>query len=128
MIKGQINKVKMLSKHLSNTPDLDPGKHEEGGHDDVETSYNKLRPSPPIGSLDNQKRHDEGLIPDWTIPSQTPPAPSPDRPPSASSARTSSLPSEDVVLDPEASLSVERTASCSPDSPDEINASSRARK
>ena len=128
MIKGQINKVKMLSKHLSNTPDLDPGRHEEGGPDGVGTSYNKLRPSPPTDSPDIQTRRDGDLIPDQTAPSQTPPAPSPDRTPTASSAKTSSLLSEDVASDPEASLSVERMASCSPDSPEEIKASSRPRK
>ena len=118
----------MLSKHLSNTPDLDLGRHEEGGLDDVKTIHNKLHPSLPTDILNNQIHCDEGLIPGQTAPSQTPPAPSLDQPPSASSAKTSSLPSEDTVLDPEASLSAEHTASDSPDSPDEIKASSLARK
>ena len=34
-IKGLINKVKMLSKHLNNTPDLDLGRHAEDDLDDV---------------------------------------------------------------------------------------------
>jgi len=60
---------------------------------------------------------------------QMPPALSPARPPSVSSAKTSSLPSEDVGLDPEALLSADKCmASDSPDSPDEIKASSHARK
>jgi len=128
VIGGPVNKLKALSKHLSNTPDLDQGKREEDGRDDDETDYNKLYPSPPTDSRDIQRRHDEAQIPDLSRPSQRPPAPSPVRTPSASAARTSSLPSEDVASDPEASLSVERTASCSPDSPDEIKASSLARK
>jgi len=127
-IGGPLNKLKMLSKHLSNTPDLDPGKRGEGGHDGAETDYNKLYPSLPIDSPDIQTRRDEARTPGPSTLSQRPPAPSPARTPSASVAKTSSLPSEDVASDPEASLSVERTVSCSPDSPDEIKASSRARK
>ena len=127
-IGGPINKLKMLSKHLSNTPDQDPGRHAKGDFDDVEIDYSKLCLSPPTGSHDNRTHRAEAQIPDPSTPSRTPPAPSPDQTPSASAARTSSLPSEDVASDPEASLSVERTASCSPDSPDEIKASSRARK
>jgi len=125
---GPLNKLKALSKHLSNTPDQDPGRHAKGDPDDVEIDYNKLCPAPPTDSRDIQTRHDEARTPDPSIPSQRPPAPSPVRTPSASSAKTSSLPSEDIASDPEASLSVERTASGSPDSPDEIKASSLARK
>jgi len=127
-IGGPLNKIKALSKHLNNTPDQDQGKREEGGRDDDVTDYNKQCPSPPTNSHDNQTRHDGARIPDLSTPSQTPPAPSPDRTPSVSSAKTSSLPSEDVESDPEASPTVEHTASDSPDSPDEIKASSRARK
>ena len=127
-IGGPLNKIKELSKHLSNTPDLDQGKRGEGDRDDVETDYNRLCPSPPTDSCDTQTRHDEAQIPDLSKPSQTPPAPSPDRTPSVSAARTSSLPSEDVELDPEVSPSVESTASGSPDSPDELKASSLVRK
>ena len=128
IIGGPINKLKALSKHLSNTPDLDLGIHGEDGLGDAKTDYNIQCPSLPIDSHDTQTRRDEARTPGPNTPSQTPPAPSPDRTPSASSARTSSLPSEDVGLDPEASLSDKRTASDSPDSPDEIKASSRVRK
>jgi len=128
VIQGPIDKLKMLSKHLSNTPDQDPGRHVKDGLDGVETDYNKLYPSLPTDSPDTQTRRDEAQTPGPSIPFQRPPAPSPDRTPSASVARTSSLPSEDVGSDPEASLAVERMASDSPDSPDEIKASSLARK
>jgi len=53
-IGGQLNKLKMLSKHLSNTPDLDLGKREEDDLDDDETVYNKLHPSLPTDSPCNQ--------------------------------------------------------------------------
>jgi len=127
-VGGPINKLEALSKHLNNTPDLDRGKHGERDLDDAETDYSKLCPSLPIDGPDTQTHRDEVWTPGPNTPSQKPPAPSPGRTPSASSAKTSSLPSEDVGSDPEASLSDERTASDSPDSPNEIKASSRARK
>jgi len=128
VIGGPINKLKVLSKHLNNTPDLDQGKHGGDGRDGGGTDYSTLCLSPPTDSRDTQRRRDVVRTPGPNTPSQTPPAPSPGRTPSVSSARTSSLPSEDVGSDPEASLAVERTASDSPDSPDETKASSLARK
>jgi len=76
-IKGPLNKLKMLSKHLNNTPDLDPGRHEEGGRDDAGTDYNRLCPSLPTDTPDTQTHRDEAQTPGPSTPSQRPPVPSP---------------------------------------------------
>jgi len=54
---GQINKLKKLSKHLSNTPDLDPGKHDKDGPSYAKTKYNKLRFAPPNDNPNTQRHH-----------------------------------------------------------------------
>ena len=76
-IKGPLNKLKMLSKHLNNTPDLDPGRHEEGDRDDAGTDYNRLCPSLPTDTPDTQTHRDEARTPGPSTPSQRPPVPSP---------------------------------------------------
>jgi len=102
---GQINKLKELSKQLSNTPDLDRGRHDKGGPGYAETEYNILRFSPPIDSRDNPSRCGPPQIPDHPESSGTPSVPPPPRAPSATSARTSSLASSNVVEDLEESPS-----------------------
>jgi len=121
---GQINNLKRLSKHLSNTPDLAQGRHDKDGPGYAETEYNKLRSSPPNDSPDSPLRCEPLQNPDRPVSPETPSAPPPLHAPSATSARTSSLASSNAVEDPEESPSGS-TASCSPDSPDEIKASSR---
>jgi len=121
---GQINKLKKLSKHLSNTPDLDQGKHDKDGLDYVETEYNTPPHDPPIDSPDSPSRYEPPQTPDRPASSGTPSAPPPPRAPSATSARTSSLASSNAVEDPEESPAAGR-ASGSPDSPDETKPSSR---
>ena len=120
---GQINKLKKLSKHLSNTPDLDWGKRDKDGLDYVETECSTLPHDPPIDSCDNPSRCEPPQTPDRPVSSGTPSALPPPHAPSATSARTSSLASSNAVEDPEESPSGS-TASHSPDSPDEIKASS----
>ena len=120
---GQINKLKKLSKHLSNTPDLDRGKHDKDGPSYAETEYNTLRFSPPIYNRDSPSRCEPPQTPGRPESSGTPSAPLPPHAPSATSARTSSLASSNAVEDPEESPSG-GTASRSPNSPDERKASS----
>ena len=97
---GQINKLKRLSKHLSNTPDLDQGRRDKDGPGYAETEYNKLRSFPPNDNPNNPLRYE--------------PLQSPDRPESSSN----------IVEDPEESP-VAGTASDSPSSPAETKLSSR---
>jgi len=126
--KGTVNKLKMLSRHLNSTPDLDRDIHARGGHNDVVTEYSTLCPFPPTNSQDIQTRHAPAPDPSLPGPSQTPPAPTPDHVPPASSTRTSSPPCEASGRDSEELPSAESMASGSPDSPDKIKASSLARK
>jgi len=121
---GQINKLKKLSKHLNNTPDLDPDKHGMDGLGYAETEYNTLHSSPPIDSHDSPSRYGPPQTPGRPESSGTPSAPLPPRAPSATSARTASPASSNAVEDPEESPSGS-TAWRSPDSPAEIKASSR---
>jgi len=121
---GQINKLKRLSKHLSSTPDLDRGRHDMDGPGYAETEYNTLHSSPPIDSRGNPSRCGPPQIPGRPESSGTPSALPPPHAPSATSARTSSLASSNAVEDPK-ELPSGSTASCSPDSPAEIKASSR---
>jgi len=121
---GQINKLKKLSKHLSNTPDLDRGKHDKGGLDYVETEYNTPLRDPPIDSPDSPSHYGPPQSPGHPESSGAPSAPPPPHDPSATSARTSSLASSNTVEDPEESP-VAGMASGSPDSPDETKPSSR---
>jgi len=121
---GQINRLKRLSKHLSNTPDLDRGKRDKDGPGYAETEYNTLPLSPPIDSQDNPSHYEPPQTPGRPESSGTPSALPPPHAPSETSARTSSLASSNAVEDPEESPSGS-TASHSPDSPDEIKASSR---
>jgi len=123
---GQINKLKRLSKHLSNTPDLDRGKHGKDGPGYAETEYNTLLCDPPIpiDSRDSPSRCEPPQTPGRPASSETPSAPPPPHAPSAISARTSSLASSNTVEDPKESPAV-GTASCSPSSPHETKLSSR---
>jgi len=121
---GQINKLKRLSKHLSNTPDLDQGRRDKDGPGYAETGYNKLHSSPPNDSPNNPLCYEPLQSPDRPESSGTPSALPPPHAPSATAARTSSLASSNVAEDPEESP-VAGTASCSPDSPAEIKPSSR---
>ena len=121
---SQINKLKKLSKHLSNTPDLDQGKRDKDGPGYAETEYNKLCFSPPNDSPNNPLHYGPPQTPGRPESSGMPSALLPPHAPSATSARTSSLASSNAVEDPEESPSGS-TASRSPDSPDEIKASSR---
>ena len=70
-IGNPINRVKKLSKLLSNTPDVDPGKHEVDGLDDVETVRSTLHPSPPNDNPCTQTCRDEDLSPGQIEPSHT---------------------------------------------------------
>jgi len=124
IILVKINKLKKLSKHLNNTPDLDRGRHGKDGPGYAETGYNKLHSSPPTDNPNNPLRYEPLQSPDRPESSGMPSAPLPPHAPSATSARTSSLASSNVVEDPEESPSGS-TASRSPDSPAEIKASSR---
>jgi len=121
---GQINKLKRLSKHLSNTPDLDQGKCDKGGPGYAETEYNKLGPSPPNDSPDSPLCYEPLQSPDRPESYGTPSALPPPHVPSATSARTSSLASSNAVEDPEESPAA-GTASDSPNSPAETKLSSR---
>ena len=121
---GQINKLQRLSKHLSNTPDLDRGKRDKDGPGYAETEYNKLHSSPPIDNHGNPSRCGPPQTPDRPESSGTPSAPPPPRAPSETSARTSSLASSNAVEDPE-ELPAAGTASDSPDSPTKTKPSSR---
>jgi len=121
---GQINKLKRLSKHLSNTPDLDQGRRDKDGPGYAETEYNKLRSSPPNDNPNSPLRYEPLQSPDPPESSGTPSALPPPHVPSATSARTSSLTSSNVVEDPEESP-VAGTASDSPSSPAETKLSSR---
>jgi len=102
---SQINKLKRLSKHLSNTPDLDPGRHGMDGLGYAETEYNKLHFFPPTDNHDNPSHCGPPQIPDRPESSGTPSAPPPPHAPSATSARTSSLASSNAVEDPKESPS-----------------------
>jgi len=102
---GQINKLKRLSKHLSSTPDLDRGKRDKDGPGYAETEYSTLRSSPPIDNRDSPSRCEPPQTPGRPESSGTPSAPPPPHAPSATSARTSSLASSNVVEDPEESPS-----------------------
>jgi len=121
---GQINKLKRLSKHLSNTPDLDQGRRDKDGPGYAETEYNKLHSSPPNDSPHNPLRYEPLQSPGCPKSSGTPSAPPPPRAPSETSARTSSLASSNAVEDPE-ELPAAGTASDSPDSPTKTKPSSR---
>jgi len=121
---GQINKLKRLSKHLSNTPDLDPGRHDMDGLGYAETEYNILHSAPPIDSPDSPSHCGPPQTPSRPESSGTPSAPLPPHAPSVTSAKTSSLASSNAVEDPEESPSGSM-AWRSPDSPAEIKASSR---
>jgi len=121
---GQIHKLKRLSKHLSNTPDLDQGKRDKDGPSYAETGYNNLRSSSPIDNPNNPLRYEPLQSPDRPESSGTPSALPPPHAPSATAARTSSLASSNVAEDPEESP-VAGTASGSPDCPAEIKPSSR---
>jgi len=101
----QINRLKKLSKHLSNTPDLDRGKRDKDGPGYAETEYNKLRSSPPTDNHGNPSRCGPPQTPGRPESSGTPSAPLPLHAPSATSARTSSLASSNTVEDPEESPS-----------------------
>jgi len=120
----QINKLRRLSKHLSNTPDLDRGKHDRDGPGYAETEYNILHSAPPSDNPDNPSHCGPPQTPSRPESSGTPSVPPPPHVPSATSARTSSLASSNAVEDPEESPSGS-TASRSPNSPAEIKASSR---
>ena len=102
---GQINKIKKLSKHLSNTPDLDRGKRDKDGLGYAETEYSKPHSSPPTDNHDSPSRYEPPQTPGRPESSGTPSAPPPPRAPSATSAKTSSLASSNVVEDPEESPS-----------------------
>ena len=119
---GQINKLKKLSKHLSNTPDLDWGKHDKDGPSYAETEYNKLPVGPPTDSPDIQAHCEPPQSPDQPLSTGTPSGLPPPHAPSGHSARTSSLASSNITEDPEESPVVGR-ASGSPDSPSTIKAS-----
>ena len=121
---GQINKLKRLLEHLSNTPDLDQGRRDKDGPGYAETGYNKLRSSPPNDSPNSPLRYEPLQSPDRPESSGMPSAPPPPHAPSETVARTSSLASSNVVEDPE-ELPVAGTASGSPDSPAKIKPSSR---
>jgi len=97
---GQINKLKRLSKHLSNTPDLDWGKHDKDGLDYVETEYNTPHLFPPINNPDNPSHYGPPRTPGRPESSGTPSAPLPPHASSETSARTSSLASSNTVEDP----------------------------
>jgi len=98
---GQINKLKKLSKHLSNTPDLDQGKRDKDGPGYAETEYNKLHSSPPTDNRDSPSHCGPPQTLGRPESSGTPSAPPPPRAPSATSAKTSSLASSNAVEDPE---------------------------
>jgi len=121
---GQINKLKRLSKHLSNTPDLDQGRRDKDGPGYAETKYNKLCSSPPNDSPDSPLCYEPLQSPDRPESSGMPSALPPPHVPSATSARTSSLASSNAVEDPEESPPA-GTASGSPSSPAETKLSSR---
>jgi len=116
------NTVNVLA---NNIPAPCPDTHGRGGRDDDENGDNKLRPDLPTYSQDNQTRC--ALSPPLSQPEYggTLPAPLSSHTLPASVARTSSLASSNAAEDPEALPSVERTASCSPNSPNKIKASSR---
>ena len=88
---GQINKLKELSKQLSNTPDLDRGRHDKDGPGYAETEYNILHFSPPIDSRDSPSRCGPPQIPGRPESSGTPSVLLPPHAPSVTYARTSSL-------------------------------------
>ena len=115
------NTVNVLA---SNTPAPSPDTHGRGGHDDDKSADNKLRPDLPTDSQDNQTRCAPSLLPNQTSYDERPPVPLSSRTPPASAARTSALASSNAAEDPKELPTVEHTASCSPDSPDEIKASS----
>jgi len=102
---GQINKLKRLSKHLSNTPDLDQGKRDKDGPGYAETEYNKLHFFPPTDNHDNPSHCGPPQTPSRPESSGTPSVPPPPRAPSATSARTASLASSNAVEDSEESPS-----------------------
>jgi len=122
------NKLKIantINILASNTPAPSPDIHGRGGHDGAENKDNKLHLNLPTNSQDNRTHCVPSPLPTQTSYNKKPPAPLSSCTPPAAVARTSSLASSNAAVDPEASPSDERMASGSPDSPDEIKASSR---
>jgi len=130
-IKGEASKHIKLRKAstinilANNTPAPNPDARERGGRDGVENEDNKLHLDLPTDSQNNQTRCVQSPPPTQTAYDERPPVPLSSRTPPASAAKTSSLASSNVVGDLEGSPTDERMASDSPDSLDEIKASSR---
>jgi len=115
------NTVNVLA---SNTPAPCPDIHGRGGCDDDGNEDNKLHPNLPINSQNNRTHCAPSPPPNQTRYGRMLPTPLSSRTPPASAARTSSPASSNAAEDPEEWPTAERTASCSPDSPDETKASS----